>query len=253
AKDWWEDPNYSHGFLIPVVALLLAWRARDELRAAPRDGSWSGLPVLLGGVGMLLIGVMAAEEFLMRGSLVIVIAGLVLLHGGRRVFQALAFPIAFLAFMVPLPFIVFNAVAFPLQALAAANAAWALDSIGVPVFREGNVIHLSQISLGVTEACSGIRSLVSLLALAVVWAHLALGRTWRMLLFVAAAVPITIVANACRVILTGLIGQSFGVEYARGFFHSFSGWVIFVVAAVCLLVVQAVMSRVPGPALERHR
>ena len=132
--------------------------------------------------------------------------------------------------MVPLPTILFNAVAFPLQGLAAQNATWMLDLLGVPVLRDGNVIHLSHISLGVAEACSGIRSLISLLALAVAWAYLTLPGLWSMLVLVASAVPITIVANAGRVVLTGLIGQWFGVEYAQGFFHTFSGWVIFLLA-----------------------
>jgi exosortase len=244
AADWWEDPNYSHGLLVPIFSAYLVWQERERLRALPVRGSWLGLPVLLAGLGVLLLGVAGAELFLMRSSLIVVIAGLVLLHVGTAVFRQLLFPIAFLSFMVPLPSIVFNAVAFPLQGLAAANATAALDLLGVPVLRDGNVIHLSRITLGVAEACSGIRSLISLLALAVVWAHLAVPGLWAKLVFVAAAFPITIVANAGRVVLTGLIAQRFGSAYAEGFFHGFSGWIIFVVAFACLLGVQGILGGV---------
>jgi exosortase len=143
--------------------------------------------------------------------------------------------------MVPLPATLFYAVTSPLQNLAARNAAWLLDLLGVPVLLDGNVIHLSQISLGVTEACSGIRSLISLLAVAVAWAALTIPGIWGMSALVAATVPITVVANAGRVVVTGLIGQWFGIDYARGFFHALSGWVIFVLAFVCLLAVHGVI------------
>ena len=172
------------------------------------------------------------------------LAGLVLFHLGGAYLREVAFALLFLFFMVPLPATVFYAVAFPLQNLAAHNAAWTLDLLGVPVLLDGNVIHLSQISLGVTEACSGVRSLISLLAVAVVWAALTLPGVWPMVALVGATVPITVVANAGRVVATGLIGQWFGTEYAQGFFHSFSGWIIFVLAFVCLLGVHGVISMV---------
>ena len=244
ATDWWDDPNYSHGFLVPVLSAYYVWESRERLqRLAPR-GSWLGLPVLLAALGMLVLGVIGAEQFLMRSSLVVVIAGLVLLHGGPAVSRELLFPIGFLFFMVPLPALVFNAVALPLQGVAAENATNVLDFLGVPVLRDGNVIHLSHITLGVTEACSGIRSLISLLAIAVFWTSLGVPGPWAKLVFVAAAIPITIVANSMRVVLTGLIAQEFGIRYAEGFFHSFSGWMIFVVAFVCLLAFQSLLARV---------
>ena len=243
--DWWDDPNYSHGFLVPVFSGFLVWRRRKQLQALTPEPSWVGLPVLLAGVGALLLGDLGGENFLMRSSLILVVAGLILFHLGRAIFRVVAFPLLFLCFMLPLPATVFYAVAFPLQSLAARNAAWALDLLGVPVLLDGNVIHLSQISLGVTEACSGIRSLISLLALAVAWAALTIPGLWGMSVLVAATVPITVVANAGRVVATGLIGQWFGVEYARGFFHTLSGWAVFVLAFVSLLVVHGVIRLVP--------
>jgi len=238
---WWDDPNYSHGFLVPLFSGFLVWQRRRRLRALAPNGSWVGLTVLLAGVGMLLLGDLAGELFLMRASLIVVLAGLILFHLGRGMLRMLALPLLFLLFMVPLPTTLFYAVAFPLQNFAARNAAWMLELLGVPVLLDGNVIHLSQISLGVTEACSGIRSLISLLALAAAWAYLTLPGAWGMIALVASAVPITILANAGRVVATGLIGQWFGIEYAQGVFHTFSGWVIFLFAFLCLLGVHGII------------
>ena len=229
---------------MPVFSAYLVWERRAELAAATREGTWWGLPVLLAGIAALIVGDVGAENFLTRSSLIVILAGLVLLHLGTRIARILAFPLAYLFFMVPLPAIVFYAIAFPLQGLAAENAAWALDLLGVPVLLDGNVIRLSQITLGVTEACSGIRSLISMLALAVAWAYLMIPGFWASAILVASAVPITVFANAGRVIATGLIGQTFGVQYATGFFHSFSGWVIFVFAFFGLLAIHGLLMAV---------
>src|SRR5215813_7277006 len=235
---WWDDPNYSHGFVVAFVSGFLAWQRRKELVAIPQQGSWIGLLVLMVGVVELLLGDIGAELFLMRSSLIIIVSGLVLFHLGPRVLRVLAFPLAFLFFLVPIPSVLFYAVAFPLQNLAARNAASILDLLGVPVLLDGNVIHLSQISLGVTEACSGIRSLISLLALAVAWAYLITPGTWAKAVLVASVVPITIAANAGRVVVTGLVGQWFGANYATGVYHTFSGYLIFLFACVGLLAMQ---------------
>jgi exosortase len=249
---WWNDENYQHGFLVPLFGLFLVWRERHALRRLDPLGTWRGLPVLVAGLGMLLIGDIGAENFLMRSSLIVVVTGLILLHLGEKILRVVLFPLAYLIFMVPLPAILFYAVTFPLQNLAAQQAAWTLDLLGVPVLLDGNIIHLSQISLGVTEACSGIRSLISLLAGAVAWAYLMLPRGWTTVLFVLTAVPITIFANAARVVATGLIGQWFGVEYASGFFHEFAGWVVYLFAFACLMGVHGLIQltrrsiRTPG-------
>jgi exosortase len=238
---WWDDPNYSHGFLVPLFALYLIWRCRGVLHGLPRSGSLAGVAVILAGLGTLLLGDLGADNFLMRSSLIIVLAGLILFHLGSQVLRSILFPLAFLFFMVPLPGIVFYAITFPLQHLAAQQAAWTLDALGVPVLLDGNVIHLAQLTLGVTEACSGIRSLISLFAGAVAWAYLFLPVGWPMMLFVASTLPITIVANAARVVMTGLIGESFGVEYASGFFHEFAGLIIYAFSFACLLGVYGII------------
>ncbi len=237
-SDWWVAANYSHGFLVPLFSAYLVWQRREVIRATECRPSWWGLGVILAGIASLVLGHVGAEAFLNRSSLIVVLAGLILFHAGWPVLRAVMFPLAFLFFMIPLPAIVFYAVAFPLQGLAAQNAAWTLDHLGVPVLIDGNVIHLSHISLGVTEACSGIRSLISLLALALGWAALALPGGIAMVSFAAVTIPITILANAARVVMTGLVGQWFGRQYAEGFFHMASGWIIFVFAFFCLLAVD---------------
>ena len=238
---WWDDPNYTHGFLVPLFSLYLIWRHRAVLATLPRAGSALGLVILLAGAGQLYLGDLGADNFLMRSSLIVVLGGLVLFHLGLPMFRALLFPLAFLFFMVPLPGVIFYAITFPLQRLAAEQAAWTLETLGVPVLLDGNIIHLAQLSLGVTEACSGIRSLISLAAGAVAWAYLFFPLGWAAVLFVAATLPITIVAHAARVVLTGLIGQYLGVEYASGFFHEFAGLVIYVSAFACLLAIQSLI------------
>jgi exosortase D (VPLPA-CTERM-specific) len=244
-RQWWSDPNYSHGFLIPLLSAFWVWQRRSRLAASrSTGGSWVGLPVLGAGIAMLTLGDIAAELFLTRTSLIVILAGLVLLLVGREIFRRVAFPLAYLLFMVPLPATIFYAVAFPLQRLAAENAAWTLDLIGVPALLDGNVIHLSEMSLGVTEACSGIRSLISLLALTVAWAYLTLSSRWAQVVLVVATVPVAVAANAARVVATGLIGQIFGIEYASGFFHGFSGWAIFLVAFAALLAVHGLLRAV---------
>ena len=241
---WWDDANYSHGFLVPLFSLYLIWQQRAALRTLPRSGNPIGILVVLAGIAALLMGDLGAENFLMRSSLIVLIAGLILFHLGTPVFRAVLFPLAFLFFMVPLPGVVFYAITFPLQRLAAEQAAWTLDALGIPVLLDGNVIHLAQLSLGVTEACSGIRSLISLFAGAAAWAYLLLPPGWTMVVFIAATVPITIMANAARVVLTGLIGRQFGVEYASGFFHEFAGFAIYIFAFVCLLVTHSLLRAV---------
>jgi exosortase len=242
--DLWNDPNYSHVYIVPIISGFVIWQRRRELASLPIQGSWYGVPVLVAGLCALILGDVGAETFLMRTSLIVVIAGLVLFHLGPRMLRALAFPLGFCLFLVPMPAIFFYAITARLQNIAAETGAWGLDLLGVPVLLDGNVIHLSRVTLGVTEACSGIRSLITLVGLGVAWAYLMLPKLWMQIVLVASVVPITIVSNAGRIVMTGLVGRWFGVEYAEGFFHFFSGWLIFVIAILCLLAVHGALRAV---------
>jgi exosortase len=249
--DWATDRNYSHGFLIVPLALYLVWERRRQLASTPARGSALGLVVVLGSVAVLGAGVLGAELFLTRISMLGVVAGTVLFLAGWRHLRILAFPLAFLLLMIPIPAIIFNQIAFPLQLLASRVGEAALTAAGVPVLREGNVITLSTMSLEVAEACSGISFLVSLLTLAIVYGYLVDRRTWPRVVMALASVPIAILANGFRVASTGFAAHYLGQAAAEGFFHQFSGALVFVVALGLLFAVQrAIASLAPAGAAQ---
>jgi exosortase D (VPLPA-CTERM-specific) len=229
---WWTDPNFSHGFFVPLFSAFVIWQERDRLaRIVPRP-SWSGLIVLAVGLAVLVIGRMGAELFLDRSSMLLVLAGFVILFLGWNMFRATLFPWAFLLLMIPIPAIVFNQITFPLQLLASQVASTVLPVLGVPVLREGNVINLAAMPLEVAEACSGIRSLMSLVTLAIIYGYLLEKRLWVRWLLALAAVPITVVANDVRIVGTGLLVQYWGAEAAEGYFHASWGLITFVISLV---------------------
>ena len=244
SMQWYQDADYSHGFLVPLLSLYFVWERREKLSLLPATPDAWGVVVLGAGLLMLVLGSIGAELFIQRSSLILVIAGLVLLLSGRQFLRVLAFPVVFLLFMVPLPAIVVNTVAFPLQLFAAKTAAFCLFNFGIPVLREGNVIVLAGTTLEVAEACSGIRSLQALLALGTVYAYFTQSLMWKRWVLVVLSVPIAIAANAFRVSGTGVLAHYWGVQAAEGFYHTFSGWVIFVLAFLLLLGCGAILSRV---------
>ncbi len=245
AWQWWDDENYSHGFLIPFMSAYFVWDRRERLRRLSDAPSWLGLPVLVAGMGLLFLGNVAAELFTMRTSLLVILAGLVLYFLGREHLKALAFPILYLVFMIPPPAIIFNAIAFPLQLFAARTATATLQLLDIPVLREGNVITLANTTLEVAEACSGIRSLVTLLALSTTLAYFTQRRFWRAMALILSAVPIAIVANASRVAGTGILAHYYGPQVAQGFLHTFSGWVLFLVATALLGITGGLLAKLP--------
>ena len=240
-----SDDNYSHGFLVVPFAAYFAWIRRRELAALTPRPHPLGLAVALGSLALLLAGRLGAELFLARMSLVGLIAGAVLFLLGWRHLRVLAFPIAFLLLMVPLPAVVFNQLAFPLQLLASSAGEAVLSASGVPVLREGNILVLPTTTLEVVEACSGIRSLVSLLTLAIILGKLSEPRVWARVVLAVLALPVAIAANAARVSGTGLAAEWISPQAADGFFHDFSGWVMFVVAFALLLTAQRLLSLRP--------
>ena len=233
-KDLWSDPNYSHGLLVPLAAAWLVYERRSQLAGLTPRPSGSALLIVLAGMTLLLAGTLGAELFTTRLSGLIVITGLIGFILGYNYIRTLALPLAFLLFMVPLPALALNAIAFPLQILASQMAVGILHGIGVPALREGNVISLPNITLEVVEACSGLRSLVSLGALSVLLAALTLRGTVPRLVLIASSLPIAVITNGVRVSGTGVLAYNFGAQLAEGFLHSFSGWAVFVVALVLL-------------------
>lgn len=273
-RDWWDDPNYSHGLLVPAIIAYILWTERERLARIPlRPALWTGFALIAAGVAALWAGVAGAELFVQRASLLVLLVGIALFFFGWRHLRAIAVPLLLLALAIPIPTILFNKIAFPLQLFASRCAVSAMRGFDIPVLRDGNVIELMPLGatipkkLEVVEACSGIRSLMTLLTLAVVFAYFTYNhvptrankdglddttlddakddnrswfasmtdfRFWRASLLVLSAFPIAILTNALRVSGTGILARYYGTEIADGFFHSFSGWIIYVIAFLLL-------------------
>jgi exosortase len=244
--DWWQIPDFSHGFLVPVFAAYLVWEKRGVLLGTKIAPSWSGIAVMAFGLVVLLLGVYGSELFLSRISLVILMAGLVLCFGGSQLLKELRFALLVFLLAIPIPAILFNQITFPLQLLASRLASDLLPLFAVPVLREGNVIVLPLMKLEVAEACSGIRSLMSLFTLAVFYGYFMEKSLWRRVALVLASIPIAIAANALRIFGTGLCVQYWDPDKAMGFFHEFSGWAIFMVSLACLYLVHRTMLLFPS-------
>ncbi len=238
---WWRNPDFSHGFLVPVFAGYLVWVKRKTLLDKGLAPTWSGVAVVAFGLIVLLLGSYGAAIFLSRVSLVILLAGLVLSFGGWEFLGELRFALLVLLLAIPLPTIIFNQIALPLQILASKLASNLLSLFNVPVLRQGNIIQLPDIKLEVAEACSGIRSLVSLFTLSVFYGYFLEKTFLRRTVLALASIPIAIAANAVRIFGTGICVQYWGPDKALGFFHEFSGWVIFLVSLGCLFVVHRLM------------
>lgn len=243
--DWWWMPDFSHGFLVPPFAAYLVWEKREKLRQLPYAPAWKGVGVVALGIAILFVGVYGSELFLSRFSLLVILAGLVLSFAGWPLLKELRFALLVLLLAIPLPAILFNQITFPLQILASKLASSLLPLFGVPVLREGNVIQLPLMNLEVAEACSGIRSLMSLFTLAVFYGYFMERSTLRRIFLVLASIPIAIAANAVRILGTGLCVQYWDPDKAVGFFHEFSGWVVFLVSLACLYLVHLAMRLIP--------
>ena len=242
---WWDDPNFSHGFLVPIFAAYMVWTKKETLLRTELAPAWSGVAVVVLALFALLLGTFGAEQYLSRASLILLLAGLVLCFGGWRQLQELRFALLVLLLAIPIPIIIFNNVTFPLQILASKLASSLLPLFGVPVLREGNIIELPAMRLEVAEACSGIRSLMSLFTLAIFYGYFLEKSPLRRTILALSAIPIAIAANAVRILGTGLCVQYWDPDKAQGFFNEFSGWVIFLVSFGCLFVVHRTMSLFP--------
>ena len=265
SRDWWHDENYSHGLLIPFIIGYIIWLQRDKFAEVKSNPSTVlGGMAVLGGLFGLWAGVAGAELYTQRLSLVLLLAGTVVYFWGVKLLRLLLVPFGLLFLAIPIPAIVFNKIAFPLQLFASRCAVWSMSMLGIPVLRQGNVIELKPLNaldtkkLEVVEACSGIRSLMTLMTLAVVFAYFTHPREkdpakktvwyksygfWRSTILVASAVPIAILTNAGRVSGTGILAHLYGTQVADGFFHSFSGWAIYIVAFLLLFGVGWILDR----------
>jgi exosortase len=233
-RQWWTDGDYSHGFFVPLFSGYILWHERQRWAKTRIKPTNFGLLVMVGAVGLLLLGSLGAELFTARFSLLILLAGMIIFISGWAMLRAVSFPLGYLIWMIPIPVIIYNQITFPLQIIASRVAAAGLELVGVPVLRDGNILVMSNYSLEVVEACSGIRSLLTLMALAVAFGYLASPQRWVRYALAILMVPIAIGTNAVRIIVAGIVAHRFGSVAAEGFLHEFSGWAIFIVALLLM-------------------
>ena len=248
ANDWWNEPNASHGLLVPPLAAYIAWKRKHLTVAAPVKPDVRGLPWIVAACLVLLIGKLGAEFFLSRISIIILLAGFTYTFWGWDRLRTLAFPLILLSTMVPLPVIVFNQLAAPLQLFASEVSTRIAQAFGVSIYTEGNVIQLASTTLGVEEACSGLRSLAALIVMALLLGFIVCRRPIARVLLVAAAFPIAIAVNVVRVAGTAILADQ-NPELAMGFYHLFSGWLIFLLGiALVFGTCQLLHKLLDGPA-----
>jgi exosortase D (VPLPA-CTERM-specific) len=253
-RDWWMDENYSHGLLVPFVIGYIIWSEWETLRNAQKKNSfWFGGGAILLALLMLLAGTLGAELFVQRMSLVLMLIGLVIYFWGVKPLKILTVPFLLLIFAIPIPQIIFNKIALPLQMWASQIAIWGIRIFGIPSVRKGNVIEILPlgsmqiIALEVVEACSGIRSLMTLVTLGLVLWYFTREKTrfdWvRAVILMLSAIPIAIITNAGRVTSTGVLTYYYGKQSADGFSHKFSGWLVYLVALVLLMGLNIVVKK----------
>jgi exosortase D (VPLPA-CTERM-specific) len=251
---WSRDQNYGHGFFIPVISAYLVWANRERLRTLSWQGSWWGVVVVAAGLGLYFVGELGTLYVLLHLSLWVVLVGMVLAAGGWRVLRAVAFPVGLLLVVIPLPDFLYQNLSGRLQLLSSQLGVGLLDAFGVSALREGNVIDLGTTQLQVVEACSGLRYLFPLTTLALIGAYLVFDRPWKRIALVLLSVPIAVGLNVFRIAATGMLVDRYGVELAEGFFHAFSGWLVFVCglalvgAAAWVLGARGVVSAAPARA-----
>lgn len=241
--DWRVDENYSHGFLIPLISAYAIWTQRVRLaQLALKPDFWRGGAIVLLAVLLHLAGVLTGEQYASRLALVLSLAGLTLYFGGVTWLRALWFPLGLLLLALPVPSLLFNPLAFRLQLFASDSATRVIQACGIPALREGNLIELAYLKLEVVEACSGIRSLMSLTTLTAVYAYFFEQRWWRRIMLLLAVPPLAVIANAARVAGTGILAHYRGAAAAEGFLHSFSGVLVFAVAVLLLLALAQTLN-----------
>lgn len=242
--DWYVDSNYSHGFLIPVISIYLIWQKKKNMAVLQPSKSYLGLLIFLIGITILIVGTAAAEFFSVRLSFLIVLFGLTLFFYGKDFIKKLWFPLVFLIFMIPIPYVIYYSVTFPLQILSTKFATAFLQLIGFTILRQGNIIHLQNYSLEVVEACSGLRSLMTLSALGAAMAYITQKDIYKGVFLFLLSVPIAIGANVFRIIITALGAYFISPKFAEGFLHEISGLVVFLVGFVSLGLAGMIINRI---------
>lgn len=240
AHDWWTEPALSQGLLIPPLALYIAWLYRQQTFRHPASTDRRGLLLTAFACVLFIFGKLASEFFMTRISFVVLVIGLIWTFWGVQRLRTLTFPLLLLATMVPLPGLIYNSLAAPLQLFASDIATKIAQAVGISVFRDGNIIQLAGVSLGVAEACSGLNSLSALMVGGILFGFLICSRPVSRILLFASAIPLAIAVNVLRVAGTAVLAD-YNQEFAMGFYHSFSGWLVFVAGAAVLYVLAQLL------------
>lgn len=240
---WYNDDNYSHGFLVPLVSAYLLWRKKDELSQLRRSVNWWGAVAIFAGMALFLVGNAGSEYFTVRVSMVVTLFGLVWLNFGNQIVRRTWFEMFLLLFMIPIPAVVYFSATFPMQLFASKVTVFLLDGLGMPVFRQGNIIHLPDQSLEVAEACSGLRSLISLLAMGAIYGYVTQPRFWAQALLFFSTIPIAVATNVVRVFVTTILTYAFGIDTTQEPTHSIMGASVFIVAFIMLFIFGAILRR----------
>jgi exosortase len=243
-RDWDVNDNYSQGYFIPFVSGFMIWSLRRELSAVEVKPTNWGIALVALGLLQLFIAKVGSEYFLQRTSMIVVLFGIFFFLFGRRLTKAVWLPLVYLIYMIPIPAIIWNRISFPMQLFASALTEDVVQLLGIPILREGNVLHLAQTSLEVVDSCSGLRSLVSMLALATAFTFLINKEAWKRWVLFLAAFPIAVIVNIIRLTGTAVLASRYGGDVARGFLHDFSGWLVFVAGIALLILTQSLLSRI---------
>jgi exosortase D (VPLPA-CTERM-specific) len=241
----WSGEDYSYCWLVPVVVLYIIWEKRGALAMIPPSPTWQGLPLLFTGLCLFWLGELAGEYTALYLSLWFVIIGLVWLHIGRHKLQSIAFPFMLMLAMFPLPSFIYTRVTVWAKMISSQIGVWMLQTIGMSAFREGNIIDLGFTRLQVVDACSGLRYIMPLMFMGLLLAYWFKAHLWKRTALVLSSLLLSIVMNSFRIALTGVVYGALGAEYAKGFFHEFSGWLIFMVALPVFLLEMLLLKKLP--------
>lgn len=245
-NQWSSNETYSHGFFVPVISLYLIWERREQLQKMHLRGSWWGFAVVFIGLGLFFVGEFATLYVVINLALLVVLVGLTLAAIGVAGVREIAFPLFYLFMMIPLPNFLYQGLSAWLQMVSSKLGVGCLQFVGVTAFREGNVIDLGPIQLQVVEACSGLRYLFPLAALALICAYLFRDKMWKRVFLVLSSFPISVLLNGFRIGITGILVDLYGKGPAEGFFHSFSGWILFVSSLILLIGEMLILGRIGG-------
>jgi exosortase len=245
--EWATFPSLSHGFTIPLIAAYLVWTRRDALAGVGSHPTWSGLPIVVVGLLLYVIGTVGSEPFVSRMSFPLTLGGGVLLLGGPALARHMWPGVAYLFFMMPLPYLMVNALTRQAIVLDAWATAGTLPWLGVPVLRQGTRLYLANITLEVADACSSIPAIASLAALGVAYGVVRRRSAGMTMVLLAAAVPLGMLSNLSRIIGTAAGAYYLGPIAVHNLIHTWHGTFVFLLTFVALAVLDAALHRIRRP------